>query len=352
MDVKDNIVSSESLVQFSLEYGLLRRLEEIHIPTYAEYAQVDFLYTIETYYEGFHQIFTDASKSRDGVGCAFHDPSTNINRKFRLNNHHSVFTAELFSIFKSLEYVEEKYQEFASDKILILSDSRSCLSSLSILRLDYTFTIIHKYILETLAKLKSWGLQVHFLWVKSHVGIEGNEVVDELAKQASRMDIVECRIYSPRDLIPHIKSTMFAKWEGIYNTQTKAKHYKSIQPIPVKHPWFNNKQFTRSINEEVESRDFVRVISRLRSGHTICPKYLHQIRKKTDNLCDCGEIGDLEHIILRCSKNRRNLETTIINICSILKTKYPFNLSSIMATNNPRVYYEVYKFVKNSDLII
>lgn len=38
------------------------------------------------------------------------------------------------------------------------------------------------------------GIRVKFTWVRAHVGGKGNEIVDRLAKQASKREAVEIAI--------------------------------------------------------------------------------------------------------------------------------------------------------------
>ncbi|KAG5871473.1 hypothetical protein JTB14_005500 [Gonioctena quinquepunctata] len=52
------------------------------------------------------QLYTDASKQSNGVGCAFFIPTTNVCAQYRLNENTSIFSAESIAIFKAIEYTE------------------------------------------------------------------------------------------------------------------------------------------------------------------------------------------------------------------------------------------------------
>ena len=79
-------------------------------------------------YEGYNLIYTDGSKTADGVGCAF--VSGHDSRSFSLPTNSSVFTSELVTISKALCHVEVGTE----DLHLILTDS---LSSLLALRREF-----------------------------------------------------------------------------------------------------------------------------------------------------------------------------------------------------------------------
>ena len=121
-------------------------------------------------------IFTDGSKSSAGVGYAavFKD----FNRSFSLPTYASIFTAELYGILCALkEIVKLKGENF-----VIFSDSRSALQILESFNPNHPLVV---EILEWILVIKHSGKSVSFCWVPAHVGIQGNEKADNLAKEAS-----------------------------------------------------------------------------------------------------------------------------------------------------------------------
>ncbi|VEN60735.1 unnamed protein product [Callosobruchus maculatus] len=66
-------------------------------------------------------IYTDASKSTKGSGCAFYIPSLDVSRMFKLPADSTIFTAEAVAIYQALTYVDEHNISNSS----ILSDSQS-----------------------------------------------------------------------------------------------------------------------------------------------------------------------------------------------------------------------------------
>ena len=51
-----------------------------------------------------------------------------------------------------------------------------------------------------LNRLKSSGVEVNFCWIPSHVKIKGNELVDRLAKQSLKGEILIRSPVSPKDV--------------------------------------------------------------------------------------------------------------------------------------------------------
>ena len=95
----------------------------------------------------------------------------------------SIFTCELYAIFRALEYLTSSSLDFYG--IVISVDSKSVLYALqnwsSSKRKDLLFDI--RYMIHCLLFR---GIKVSFCWVPSHLGFYWNEVCDKLAKQGSK----------------------------------------------------------------------------------------------------------------------------------------------------------------------
>ena len=144
-------------------------------------------------------VFTDGSKSSAGVGYAA--VFKNCNRSFSLPKYASIFTAELFGILCALkEIVKMKEVNF-----VIFSDSRSVLQVLE------SFNLLNPLvldILEWLFLIEQRGQTVSFCWVPAHVGVQGNELADSLAKKSSLTKTPQKCSLSFRDYNPLIKSAV------------------------------------------------------------------------------------------------------------------------------------------------
>jgi ribonuclease HI len=103
--------------------------------------------------------------------------------KLRLDNRCSNNQAEQLAIIKALEAIESIIATDNSPRTAtVFTDSR--------ITLDSPQNANNAYLIEEIRKrvyiLEGSELKIEFWWVKAHVGIPGNEIVDRLAKEAAR----------------------------------------------------------------------------------------------------------------------------------------------------------------------
>jgi len=129
------------------------------------------------------QIFTDGSKSQQGVGAGiavYRSGTHTKSLKYRLNKRCTNNQAEELAILKSLEYIENT--QTTDKSVTIYTDSQMTLDSLQ-------NNNIHTYLIEKIRRkateLEQTKWKIQFRWVKAHVGILGNELADTLAKGAA-----------------------------------------------------------------------------------------------------------------------------------------------------------------------
>ena len=124
-------------------------------------------------------IFTDGSKTADRVGYALF--SSRGSSQCRLTNAASIYTAELYAIRDVIEYSATHAAEY--ETITIHSHSRSAIQALS--SPSQQNPLIQQIQDTIIMSTKSFTL----CWVPSHVGVEGNERADELAKTSIHLPI-------------------------------------------------------------------------------------------------------------------------------------------------------------------
>jgi len=151
--------------------------------------------------------YTDGSKTKEGVGCSF-SIENNISQ-FSLRNNYSIYSAELTAIYLCLEKIS---QSASTKDYVILTDSLSSLQGLQNLYSNHPIIqrilIIHHAIIQSQIKIK-------FMWIPSHCGMTGNDMVDAAAKEAIKMK----RNVNNKTLIYDIQNT---------NKQNILKKYKII----------------------------------------------------------------------------------------------------------------------------
>lgn len=80
--------------------------------------------------------------------------------------------------------------------------------------------------------LKSRGTDFVLVWVPDRVGIPGNETADQQAKLGRSFPITETN--NKQETIKHCYKKahewLLKTWQKHYDNQTKALHYKQIEP--------------------------------------------------------------------------------------------------------------------------
>ncbi|XP_055857796.1 uncharacterized protein LOC129920526 [Episyrphus balteatus] len=123
--------------------------------------------------------YTDGSKIESGTGDGVFCKPLNIRESYRLPDDCSVFQAEIFAIEKAAELVHK--EKLISSEITFFVDSQAAIKALA------SETIRSKAVLNCRKKINSicYTNQVKLCWVPGHSNIEGNEIVDELARLGS-----------------------------------------------------------------------------------------------------------------------------------------------------------------------
>ncbi|GBL63372.1 hypothetical protein AVEN_12076-1, partial [Araneus ventricosus] len=120
------------------------------------------------------EVYTDGSRIENETGfavCTFKDNENINNFCFKLQQHNSVFQAELAAIQYAANWAASN-----NYKINIYTDSLSSIMALKSASSRSSFVISAKNDLSAVKGL------VGLSWVKAHVGIQGNEWADEQAK--------------------------------------------------------------------------------------------------------------------------------------------------------------------------
>jgi len=121
----------------------------------------------------------------------------------------SVYTAELSAIRMALELIRRLKEK----SFVIYSDS---LSSLQAIQSFYIININVFSILKLYTQLTDMGKHVSLCWISSHVGIKGNEITDNAAKEGIRSVITQSKI-PPKSFFPHISKLCMEEWQDSWD---------------------------------------------------------------------------------------------------------------------------------------
>ena len=191
------------------------------------------------------------------INCRFQNGETTCRQlSKRLPNNNTIFAAEATAITLALDYY--RYMDPVQHDVVVYSDSMSCLQAIES---EDTENPLICHIMNLLWALSDKGTRVRFCWVPSHCGIEGNEIVDQLAKETLNHYIDPLATVHYADLKPVVNSYVQQEVQIKWDVSIHGRDLYLLKPTLG--PPRKFKHLTRA--EEV-------VITRLRIGHTKATK--------------------------------------------------------------------------------
>ena len=229
------------------------------------------------------EVYTDGSKIDERVGAAavinhqFRNGETTCRQlSKRLPNNSTIFAAEATAITLALNYYQ--HMDPVQHDVVIYSDLMSCLQAIEG---EDTDNPLICQIMNLLWALSDKGICVRFCWVPSHCGIEGNEIVDQLAKETHDHDRDPLTTVHLADLKPLVNSYIQQEVQIKWDVSIHGRDLYLLKPILGPPKRFRH--LTRA--EEV-------VITRLWIGHTKATKS-HILSRGPPTACQhCGQTLD------------------------------------------------------------
>ena len=251
-------------------------------------------------YDGYNQLYVDGSLSEDGCGsgCFLREHSLCIMEKHKAGT--SILTAEVAAINLGLETLIKLKQ--SNKHIVVFSDSKSALNILTNPNFETLDIDLHQT-KENLSSLGRLGCVIKFQYIPSHLGIEGNEKADNIAKQGAKSQMEPVKPLTIRDItrlrlktLPKLKPSNLSPFPT--RMQSVWFHRLSTNTANFNHHSFSYK--IKQPNGEVASSPFCRYC---------------KIKEETP-----------EHILLKC----KMLERKQVNL---LNLKVQLGLNSNPLTN-------------------
>ena len=270
---------------------------------------------LKSHYMDYKHIYTDGSKDDMKVGCAV--VSDDFSETMRIPDGSSIFTAEAKALDLALDLIADCK---TSNKFIIFSDSLSVLKSL-----DHTSSKnpqIQK-LLEKHHELSELN-EIVYCWIPSHIGIAGNESVDQKAKDSLNLHPTNFSIpYA--NFKSFINRYILNKWQILWNNSVGNKLFEIKTVIGQSQPVVRNVR-----QEEV-------VLARLRIGHTrITHSYL--LKREEPPYCfGCDTLLTVRHFLLECGD------------FSHIRNKY-FHVDTIKQLFNDVPIDNVFLFLKEINL--
>lgn len=225
-------------------------------------------------------IFTDGSKKDGRVGYAMVRGDLVVRR--RISDLSSIFAAECGAITEALRWIIGQNRV---GTYLVCTDSFSAITALgkrkTKCRWKDEINILHN-------QAECNGTEIIYMWVKSHVGIAGNEKADEEAKQSLNDRNIWDRSVEFKEFRTVIKKRAVWRWNAEWSGKVgnKLREVKnSVLPY--------RDVFVGSRKEDV-------ILTRLRIGHTLLT---HQYLLEKDSAPRCTRCNlalTVKHILAEC----------------------------------------------------
>ena len=239
-------------------------------------------------------IYTDGSKTEAGVGAGiviYNQEGTTQELRYRLGSRCSNNQAEQVAILRALQILHN-YENVPQRSAAIHTDSQI---TLDLLRNNSQHSNLIEEIRRNLGHLTHQGWKIHFQWVKAHVGDEGNERADQLAKKAT-----ECPELPPTyELVPYstvkrdLQEECINAWEEEWSSTSNGSITKQYFPS-VRSRFQSNLKLTPNITA-------------MTTGHGKFGEYFHRFKIVEDPTCVCGKnTQSADHILWECGLLQSN----------------------------------------------
>ena len=255
------------------------------------------LETIQSLYSDHLRIYTDGSKTDDSTGAGLWIPDFLHRESWKLDHGQvrSIMSAELFAIDKGMTWLLLHKEMLLTTKVVFLTDTRSGIEALANSKPKLQSHLINNIKNKSHDLTNESNIEVTIQWIPSHVGVDGNEEADKIAKSAHENHQTTLAALDVSDAKVLVRRAQHARWQLIYDREKQNLHIGPIKPTIQKWPWSNSKK-----------RQAETAMVRMRLGHVGLNKHLHRFNIADSPLCTtCREPETVTHYLLTCRRYER-----------------------------------------------
>ena len=232
--------------------------------------------------------YTDGSRTDEGTGPGVFGPRTNFYEP--MGKRTSIFQAEVYAIDRCVQLNLDR--NYTNCNIAIMSDSRAAIMALD------SHVISSRLVWECLLKLKqlSERNRVQLCWIPSHIGIEGNEMADSLARKGASVPFIGPEPFCA--VGDHVLREELRDLEICHRNETWHNAHGMRQAKKLLGE-YNRKRFEACMKM---SKNNLRILTGFLTGHCRLREHLRKLRLTEEGLCRfCEEFNEIpEHILRSC----------------------------------------------------
>ena len=169
---------------------------------------------------------------------------------------------------------------------------------------------------------------VSFNWTPGHTGIKGNEIADQLAKEAANEAEaleVNTQVFTKQYIRKAARDVVTKKWQVRWDSSNSGRHYYRFHKV-----------LEDEVKNKFPNKRLCTVINNLRTGYSKLNAYQFHLNQqlKNDKCEHCNQREDVEHYLLNCIKYENERERLIQKLYFI-RGNIKLDLDILLEVNSP-----------------